>query len=233
MTCCLHVSPPILWIFDSRVSVHLPNVAAKQEAFEESIKLKNQFRNLDEDEIEFLDSVLESTRAKEEAVKRETTEQLDIFRRQQEEADKVILAEGGGTEGGTGETKAASPTAEGSAWAVNARKRKRAKEKEGLKGVKLRKSSSTVETPKELECASPDVQEKKAITPAEDTRERDEVLSGIAATDKSPAETVISHPTQPDKASATATTKQASGTISKSAATAGLGLGGYSSDEDD
>lgn len=109
----------------------------KQEAFEESIRLKNQFRNLDEDEIEFLDSVLESTRAKEEAVKKETTEQLDIFRRQQEEADKAIMSE----EVGVGDTSPVGGIPPGeSQWAINARKRKRAKGREALLGAKVRKT---------------------------------------------------------------------------------------------
>lgn len=111
---------------------------AKQEAFEESIRLKNQFRNLDEDEIEFLDSVLESTRAKEEAVKKETTEQLDIFRRQQEEADKAIMSEAVGVE----DTSPVGGIPPGeSQWAINARKRKRAKGREALLGAKVRKTS--------------------------------------------------------------------------------------------
>ncbi|MCJ1354321.1 MAG: hypothetical protein MMC33_004309 [Icmadophila ericetorum] len=130
------------------------NKAAKQDAFEESIRLKNQFRTLDEDEIEFLDSVLESTRAREEAVKRETTEQLDAFRRLQEEADKAALLSGSGEaageEDGRGAGGAAGPLGspvrglgeDGSEWGVNSRKRKRFKEKEILKGVKLRKGSS-------------------------------------------------------------------------------------------
>ena len=119
-----------------------PNPAAKEEAFQESIKLKNQFRNLDEDEVEFLDSVLESTRAKEQAVKRETSEQLDLFRRQQEEAERAAL-----DEGGSASNTAASPTdpTTETQWALNARKRKRAKEEKGLKGVKIRKASLTAE----------------------------------------------------------------------------------------
>lgn len=104
--------------------------------------MKNQFRNLDEDEIEFLDSVLESTRAREEAVKKETNEQLDLFRRQQEEADKALL-DAAGNDSTIAPVAAGSPQGEEGQWAVNARKRKRAKEKDVLKGVKLRKSSST------------------------------------------------------------------------------------------
>ena len=118
-------------------------IAAKQEAFEESIRLKNQFRNLDEDEIEFLDSVLESTRAKEEAVKKETGEQLDVFRKAQEEADRrALLRE---QEGGDG-NNAGNPTeGEETSWAVGGRKRKRGKEKEGFKGLKIRRGSEAIE----------------------------------------------------------------------------------------
>lgn len=138
---------------------------AKQEAFEESIRLKNQFRNLDEDEIEFLDSVLESTRAKEEAVKKETTEQLDIFRRQQEEADKAIMSEAVGVE----DTSPVGGIPPGeSQWAINARKRKRAKGREALLGGKVRKTSFANEfspppaatEPGEAEAASDSVQKE-------------------------------------------------------------------------
>ncbi|KAI9876614.1 MAG: hypothetical protein M1830_006051 [Pleopsidium flavum] len=123
------------------------NKAAKQEAFEEAIRLKNQFRSLDEDEIEFLDSVLESTRTKEAAVKKETIEQLDLFRRQQEEADKAWLAEA--ADGSGTNVVAGSSSIEEEQWIVNGKKRKRAKDKQVLKGVKLRKTSSTSDKPAE------------------------------------------------------------------------------------
>jgi len=124
----------------------LDELAAKQEALEEANRLKNQFRSLDEDEIEFLDSVLESTRAEEERVKRETAEGLELFRQQQEDADKKLLARRG-SDGAGPNVVQGSPTAEEDQWAVGTRKRKRAKEKEGLKGVKLRKSSTNEQTP--------------------------------------------------------------------------------------
>lgn len=122
-------------------------IAAKQDAFEESIRLKNQFRNLDEDEVEFLDSVLESTRAREEAVKKETREQLELFRRQQEEADRALMAESAETGDATEVGGSGSPTGEESSWTVNARKRRRLKEKETTKFTKHRKLSSPLETP--------------------------------------------------------------------------------------
>ncbi|OJZ88073.1 hypothetical protein ASPFODRAFT_58937 [Aspergillus luchuensis CBS 106.47] len=107
------------------------NKMAKQEAFEEKIKLKNQFRSLDEDEVEFLDSIMESTRAKEAAVKKETAEQLELFRRQREEAEKTLLED----------TSAdVAPAAEGEDWKIPARKRRREKSKDLLIPGKKRKS---------------------------------------------------------------------------------------------
>lgn len=133
------------------------HLAAKQEAFEESIKLKNQFRSLDEDEVEFLDSVLESTRAKEAAVKKETIEQLDLFRRQQEEADKaLLLRDDDGTGQGIG-----SSNLEEEQWKTTAKKRKRVGEKETLKGVKLRKPS-TSEKPTSTPAAQPQLSTQTA-----------------------------------------------------------------------
>ncbi|KUJ07947.1 uncharacterized protein LY89DRAFT_600644 [Mollisia scopiformis] len=111
------------------------NKAAKQEAFEEAAKLKHQFQSLNEDEAEFLDSILERTRAEEDRVKKETQEGLALFRQQQEEVDKKARR------GSDGAAVADTP-AEDESWAAG-RKRKRAKEKEGLKGVKLRRSSTT------------------------------------------------------------------------------------------
>jgi hypothetical protein len=119
----------------------LTELAAKQEAFEEANRLKNQFRALDEDEVEFLDSVLESTRKEEDRVKRETAEGLALFRQQQEEADKKARRRSDGAAVG-GE----SATLEEESWVADGRKRKRVKEKEGLKGVKIRRSSTSVET---------------------------------------------------------------------------------------
>ncbi|KAK3987589.1 N-terminal domain of NEFA-interacting nuclear protein NIP30-domain-containing protein [Cladorrhinum sp. PSN332] len=56
------------------------NKAAKQAAFEEASKLKNQFRALDDDEIEFLDEVRVKKREEEEKRRREVEEGLRKFR---------------------------------------------------------------------------------------------------------------------------------------------------------
>ena len=59
------------------------NKAAKQAAFEEANKIKNQFRALDDDEIDFLDEVVYKKRLEDERIKRETEEGLEGFRRAQ------------------------------------------------------------------------------------------------------------------------------------------------------
>ncbi|KAK4188737.1 N-terminal domain of NEFA-interacting nuclear protein NIP30-domain-containing protein [Podospora australis] len=57
------------------------NKAAKQAAFEEAHKIKNQFRALDDDEIDFLDDVLRKKREEEEKARKELEEGLEAFRR--------------------------------------------------------------------------------------------------------------------------------------------------------
>ncbi|PKK50811.1 hypothetical protein CI102_5072 [Trichoderma harzianum] len=94
------------------------NKAAKQAAFEEQNKLKNQFRALDDDEIEFLDEVRAKEKAEEERARREVEEGLKAFRERQ----KSTGGSGGETsgtvkEGGGGE--------EEEEWVVGGRKRKR------------------------------------------------------------------------------------------------------------
>jgi len=168
--------------------------------------LKNQFRSLDEDEVEFLDSVLESTRAKEEAVKKETSEQLEIFRRQREEADKALL--------GDPEVATAAATGSGSpideeSW-VTSKKRRRGKDKEMLGGIKLRKTSCAAEdkakgTVHESISKASDVEEKQASS--------------------SPA---LSAPTQKDNRAQSKTLP----TKAQDSKSSTLGLGDYSSDED-
>lgn len=175
--------------------------------------------------------MLESTRAKEEAVKRETTEQLDLFRRQQEEADKALLKESGENQDGEG-GKAGSPTAGENQWAINARKRKRAKEKEVLKGVKVRKGSSTSETPVGLGgerrgSASQEPEKGKAIASAQESGEKRTPSAEKELEEKVVSEALAS-PTP--ISGATALPKQGAGAASKPAA---LGLAGYSSDEED
>ena len=100
---------------------------------------------MDEDEVEFLDSVLESTRRKEQEVKKETTEMLELFRQQQERADQAALADGEEAAGGGAGSPILAP-ADAENWGVAGKKRKKGpgRDKEGvLKGVKFRRKSSS------------------------------------------------------------------------------------------
>lgn len=202
--------------------------AAKQEAFEESIRLKNQFRNLDEDEIEFLDSVLESTRVKEEAVEKETKEQLDLFRRQQEEADKALL-DAAGNNSTVAPATAGSPLAEEGQWAVNGRKRKRAKEKEVLKGVKLRRSSSTSGqvAPPTTETYIPSILNPKSNPSSSKPvqKEGDAIAKDIGITTGITPSFTEKRSVEKDS-STSSSAKPANGGLP------GLGLGDYSSDDE-
>ena len=177
--------------------------AAKEEAFQEANRLKNQFRSLDEDEVEFLDSVLESTRAEEERVKRETAEGLEQFRRQQEEVDKHARR---GSEGAQFADEG-SPAVEDE-WVAGGRKRKRAKEKEVLKGVKIRRASTT----------------EHAVDPSTEASSSKSSSSKPAESMKSAASVqLLTKPTAPASAEKTP----------PAPAKAGLGLVDYGSDDDD
>ncbi|KAM0437591.1 hypothetical protein ACHAPT_001955 [Fusarium lateritium] len=121
------------------------NKAAKQAAFEEQTKLRNQFRALDDDEIEFLDEIRANKRAEEERVRRETEEGLKVFREQQKGDAGEKPEDEPGTEGG------------GESWEVG-RKRKRVKERE-VKGLR-RKVSAVEEDGKDEEPAKEKEAEK-------------------------------------------------------------------------
>jgi hypothetical protein len=122
------------------------NKAAKQTAFEEANKLSNQFRALDDDEVDFLEGVLERERREKERVERETEEGL---RRFQEARKRQVGAEvEGGVSAGLGDggldVEAGALATEWKSTAAGGRKRKR--EKESLiKGLKRRVSAGVHE----------------------------------------------------------------------------------------
>ena len=179
-------------------------LAAKQEAFEEANRLKNQFRSLDEDEIEFLDSVLETTRAEEQRVKRETAEGLEQFRKQQEEADKRARRGSDGAQVADN----GYPIMEEEQWAAGGRKRKRAKEKDVIKGVKIRRSSTA----------------EKVVDPVAESSwpSRPSAAKNLGNTSRAAPSDV---PVQPTQASDEKTPA--------APAKAGLGLVDYGSDDDE
>ncbi|KAB8210408.1 N-terminal domain of NEFA-interacting nuclear protein NIP30-domain-containing protein [Aspergillus parasiticus] len=198
------------------------NKMAKQEAFEEKIKLKNQFRSLDEDEVEFLDSIMESTRAQEAAVKKETAEQLEAFRRHREEAEKVALEEG---------TTDVTPAAEGEDWKIPARKRRRDK-KDLLFPGKKRKSTaegagetpSTGEQKVDQKDKEPGKVDKRSVsTPAEAVKAEKPQPSVSAASSASPVQAGNAKVAAPEQTEKKPAAKPAP--IS-------LGLSGYSSDSE-
>ncbi|KAF3918536.1 hypothetical protein ABW21_db0208178 [Orbilia brochopaga] len=186
------------------------NKARKQEEFEEKLKFKNQFRSLDEGEIEFLDSVISEQRAAEEAKKKELEAQLDDFRRLQYEADH--------------DPNAVEPAIQeeisSGTWAISGR-RKRKKDKDAAtSGLKLRKMSDG--TRQEITAK---VDEKDPRTPAEDTPSVETKLQ------KSNSSTAAS---PPQNTTAAPDTKGKTPVASVSKPAAGLsGLVAYGSDSDD
>ena len=113
------------------------NKDKKQAEFEEKARYKLHVA-LDDEEADYLDSVLEKKRLEEAKVRKETSEQLELFRRQREEEERKAR--------GLEEQSSEAPQDEDAGqWAAVGRKRKKAPESGLLKGVKLRKSSSVPE----------------------------------------------------------------------------------------
>ena len=148
-----------------------------------------------------------------------------MFRRQQDEADKAILSESD-TPDPSAPGKAHGPSITESDWAVNAKKRKRTKDNEGLKGIKLRKSSPSDISPKATTstvCAG-------SPTPSSVSKELKAVLGSpvreqAVAMDSSPS------PKRDTKSScdssATSKSETTKGTLPE------LGLAGYGSSDED
>lgn len=149
-------------------------------------------------------------------MKKETSEQLDLFRRQQEQAEKALL-----DEGVKGNDMKASPTGTSSdaPWALNARKRKRVKEDKGPKGVKIRKSSSATE----------ELHKPSGGASATDLPLPQKQLNSPTSTDSK--EGRISQGKTEDAKVITSTVLKEPGPAKPSIAL-GLGLAGYSSDDD-
>ena len=214
--------------------------AAKQEAFEEvcsiastnnlfhcffdnctlqANRLKNQFRSLDEDEVEFLDSVLESTRVKEAAIRKETIEQLDLFRKQQEEAEKATLAE----------QSISDPPGEEEQWVISERKRKKGKNKEALRVVKLRKSSTSEQALSASKAASsPEAPPPKRAKPTAMQVKPVETAKAVSSPTK-----VIPKQNQQAKAQSPVKELPSASPQPQHPKPLALGLANYSSDEDD
>lgn len=168
-----------------------------------------------------MDSVLESTRAKEDALKKETAEKLNSFRRQQEEADRALLDQANDTEEGTPIGKANGPGAGDSQGAANVWKKRKRVEKEVLKGVKLRKGSSSIESSLRSGATSGEVGDAKSRS--------EEAIEGKVKTENVMGEKPSSYPKSvDDEAKTSLLLPQKDKTPQPS-----LGLAAYSSDEED
>lgn len=129
-------------------------IAAKQADFEEQAKLKNQFRALDDDEIDFLDTVASREQARQDAVRKETAEELEVFRKQQQAAEKAPPPEAA--------TSSDVPAAD--TWKAKKRRRKDA----DIPVPKVRKTSDQKNTsplPPAPKAASPPVRTAPAKPP--------------------------------------------------------------------
>ena len=170
--------------------------------------MRNQFRSLDEDEVEYLDSVLESTREKEAEVKKQTVEQLEAFRKQQEDAEKTARQD---------ETTDAVESAE--TWSAGPRKRKKGRETI-LGGVKVRRTSTA---------------EKKSDSPPKAASTTPQKLeeSPKSHDDDHKAAPVAGNETAGSVPPAKVQVQQSAGPNTPPSSAAGLGLAAYSSDEDD
>ena len=152
-------------------------------------------------------------------MKRDTTTQLDAFRRHQEEADRQLRTGDDGKE----VEEAGSPTAGESGWAVDGKKRKRVKQKESLKGVKLRRVSlSGYDSVKPQEVSLPG-KSNTSKTPIK-------VNSTPTAEAKETAKSKLIDVSKPLEASGPGSV---TATTSAKGSSSGLGLAGYSSDEED
>lgn len=109
------------------------NKDKKQAEFEERARYKLHV-SLNDEEADYLDSIEEKRRKEEAKVKRDTQEQLEAFRRQQEEDTTIAL-----------EAENTGISREQVQWAATGRKRKKGPENGLLKGVKLRKAESNPE----------------------------------------------------------------------------------------
>ncbi|KAI1456403.1 hypothetical protein F4805DRAFT_458827 [Annulohypoxylon moriforme] len=193
------------------------NKAAKQAAFEEQNRIRNQFRALDDDEIEFLDGVQDERRVEEERIKRETEERLARFREAQKKSTSAGPADDNAEEdrgegvvdsGGNGDGSIEDPVS----WGATGKKRKRDKESKSIvKGVK-RRVSVHERNPKVAVVAEPEKKRDEGNTKATSTanKESEPKSSTMANKAKPPTPKAIQEKAKP-----------------------GLGLVDYGSDDDD
>jgi len=153
-------------------------------------------------------------------VKKETAEQLEVFRQQREAAEKALLDEAENEQKGNPRT-VSSPDQE--TWATSGKKRRRVKEKDILMGTKLRKFSSS---------AGKDSPEKPLMKvgteDGTDLTERHKEPTEPAE----PVDVKSKSVSQKQSSFASRVTSKTLALATTTPATSALGLGNYSSDED-
>ncbi|KAH9884735.1 N-terminal domain of NEFA-interacting nuclear protein NIP30-domain-containing protein [Xylariomycetidae sp. FL2044] len=194
------------------------NKAAKQAAFEEQNRIRNQFRALDDDEIDFLDGVRDGRRLEEERVRRETEEQLMSFRKAQRRGGAAAAPDKGDDDvssipvsagaGDAADGKEQQLDDDPAAWGtVGARKRKREREREReakVKGLAVKRRVSGSE--KGEEGGGKELKRNKGVEAVETT----EKGAAAGATTTTTTTTAVPPPAKPK-----------------------LGLVDYGSDDDD
>ena len=169
----------------------------------QSIRLKNQFRSLDDDEVDWLDSVLESARTQEDIVRKETQNQLEAFHKQQEEVENAAFAADEGNNEASGK---------GEQWLYNNKKRRKPANKAIGRALKVRKSSASDrldDHPRDLTNEDPYTSTSKSPSEGTHVTTAPQAVKGDVTSAKSHTD----HPPQQHKQ-------------------LDLGLGVYSSDDD-
>lgn len=186
------------------------NKEKKQAEFEERARFKLH-NALDDDEADYLEALLEKKRKEEANVKKETSEQLDLFRQQREEAERKALEE----------EASERPAEDNGTWAAVGRKRKKPAEGGALKGVKFRKSSTAPTNHKVSGNTVAHAEAKAAEAKHEATTQ---TLKG--STDDDSAKAIVKSATTITKSSTTPPSAKPPGALS-------LDLGYASSDDGD
>ncbi|KAF8459075.1 N-terminal domain of NEFA-interacting nuclear protein NIP30-domain-containing protein [Terfezia claveryi] len=160
------------------------NKARKQEEFEEKLKFKNQFKPLDEDDVEYLDSIMSEQTRTEQLRKQKLASQLDQFRKAQYEAENA----------GSAEALENIPKVEDivpGGWNASGRKRKKLTATEGATssaGLKIRKMSGasgvrskgpTPQQPKTVEEANSKTPGAPTVGTEEDAKTGPHISSGL------------------------------------------------------
>jgi hypothetical protein len=153
--------------------------------------------------------VLKTTREREDAIRKETLDGLQQFKKHQEELERKAIAEQNAAD-------SVDPSTENLEWTVGPRKRKAGNEGAGLlKGIKLRKSSSSADTGTEAKKVLELVHKKNGDTENQKTFDVEE------------------NKTTADKAASPTKTPVPTTSTPKPSIPISLSLGYTSSDEDD